>query len=532
LDNLKIVLIGDLKNSRSAHSLLVALSFFENNEITLISPKSLQIDLDSLCFKGDIKIKVSSKNTMCDEDIIYMCGLVHDEYNPETSFAELNKYQITEDTIKKLKPTAIILCPLPRVGEIDVKVDKLPQAKYFKQSRNGLFVRMAIFLKMLREKEEEELIKEGKKILSIVMGQLRNQRTEQFRNQEFKLDGVKRYFMIPFEEGGEQPLFWLPTVGCSYARSKFGGCTMCNYGGAIVKLSDEILLRKFVETLEDPVIKAFPNLNYGGQGSFFDDSEHSPNLRKRMLEEVAKREWVKRFACESRPEFITEDKIKQMRDILDDKKIEIGLGLESTTCIVREGIINKNFNEEAYSNFLDYAKEFDLEISLDVMFKPNVLTEKEAIEDVVKTIKDILKDVDETHPIKWIILMVMNIKPNTLIEWEYKKGLYQPPLLWSVVEILKRLTNRERKFIKIAGFDSGIKPLKYATNEDETTNEFISVLKTFGSNHDFKLIEELSKKYFGSSSFKEWESRMNIKTEELSKRLEKFYELLKEEFKL
>ncbi|MFH1376739.1 MAG: hypothetical protein ABIH25_03820 [Candidatus Woesearchaeota archaeon] len=383
---------------------------------------------------------------------------------------------------------------------------------------------------------DKELITDGKKVLSKVMRILRK---DSLKNLEPK----SGYFMIPSDVGGpEQPLFWIPTQGCSYAKSDSGGCTMCNFGGSLERFTDEFLLEQFIDMLENPIIKSSTVLNYGGQGSFFDEKEHSRWLREKILEEVAKRDWVNVFVCESRPEYATRDKIRHMREVLEDKIIEVGVGVESTNQLVREGIINKNFNENTYNSLLDYARGYDIEVSLNVMFKPNLLTESEAISDSVNTIRQLLEGVSEDDPIKRIVLMMINIKPGTLVEWAYRKGYYESPLLWSGIEVLSRLTQREREFVKVLGFDTGVSPLGYISNNDKTTEEVREALKDFSRNHEIKPLLKLREIYGDSPSYLLWENKMSRpqfngefpgqEMEPLKRRLVNFYRLLEKEFNL
>jgi len=373
--------------------------------------------------------------------------------------------------------------------------------------------------------DEKELITKGRKILSQTMRKIRQESTHQKMEPGF--------FMIPSEGNEmEQALFWVSTRGCSYARSASGGCTMCHFGFSTEEIQGETIVKEFAKLLENKKIKKSPVVNYGGQGSFFDDAEHPSVVRRRILAEIAKRDGIKAFVCESRPEFITKEKIQEVREILGDRTIEIGIGIESTNPLVREGIINKGFSEYAYKNVLSLAKEFDIELSLNVMFKPLVLSEREAIEDSVKTIKRLLKGGPRESPIKMVILMIINIKKDTLVGWAYEKELYQPPLLWSCLEILKRLTDNERRCIKILGFNTGIKPLRYVSNNDETTDLLIEALKFFDFDHKMEPLLRIEEKYKNSSSYRGWEKRMCLKVEPLNKRLEDFYELLIKEFNL
>ncbi len=143
LDNLNVAIIGGLKNSRSAHSLLVALSIFENNNIKLISPQNLK--MPEKYIKSSKNFEETKNFDISEKDVVYMCGLTSSDAESEIR----KNYQMTISRAEQLKKSAIILSPLPRIDEIEKEVDEFPQARYFQQSRNGVFVRMAIFIKIL-----------------------------------------------------------------------------------------------------------------------------------------------------------------------------------------------------------------------------------------------------------------------------------------------------------------------------------------------------------------------------------------------
>jgi len=143
LDNLNIAIIGGLKNSRSAHSLLIAFSLFENNKITLISPKNIRMPEKYL--KLSKNFFETEDFDISEKDVVYMCGLTSFDAEEETR----RKYRMTISKAEQLNKSAIILNPLPRIDEIEKDIDELLNAKYFLQSKNMVFVRMAIFIKIL-----------------------------------------------------------------------------------------------------------------------------------------------------------------------------------------------------------------------------------------------------------------------------------------------------------------------------------------------------------------------------------------------
>jgi aspartate carbamoyltransferase catalytic subunit len=142
IENLSIEIVGDLKNMRSAHSLVLALSYFNNIKITLTSPTELKLP-EKYLENNDLDLSEIENISLSNTDIIYIAG-----FPPNKLVSEDKRlsYQLNSSKINQLKESSIILCPLPRVDEISKEVDKIKQAKYFEQSKNGLFVRMAILL--------------------------------------------------------------------------------------------------------------------------------------------------------------------------------------------------------------------------------------------------------------------------------------------------------------------------------------------------------------------------------------------------
>ncbi len=145
LDNLKIALVGNQKHYRTMHALSAALFKFSNNQIFGISPKGLEMPKE---FKtGDYKDvpidmrKLNETLAQVKPDIVY-AGRIPKEYME----GDIKKYSyiINKETLKYLPKNCVIMHPLPRVGEVDPDVDASPQAIYFKQARNGLFIREAL----------------------------------------------------------------------------------------------------------------------------------------------------------------------------------------------------------------------------------------------------------------------------------------------------------------------------------------------------------------------------------------------------
>ena len=155
LSNLTIGLCGDLKFGRTVHSLIAAMSRYENVKFVLISP-------DELRLPDYIKVDVIEKNGIAYEenpdleaampelDILYMTRVQRERFFNEQDYIRLkDSYILTPEKLVNAKKSMRILHPLPRVNEISVAVDDDERACYFRQAKNGRFIRMALILKML-----------------------------------------------------------------------------------------------------------------------------------------------------------------------------------------------------------------------------------------------------------------------------------------------------------------------------------------------------------------------------------------------
>ncbi len=161
LSDLTVCFCGDLKFGRTVHSLISALSRYSGIKLVLVSP-------DELKLPGYIKKEVIEKNgmeytetadlvsAMPDIDVLYMTRVQKERFFNEDDYLRLrDSYILTPDKLEYAKKTLKILHPLPRVNEISTKIDGDERACYFKQVKNGKFIRMALILMLLSEAENE-----------------------------------------------------------------------------------------------------------------------------------------------------------------------------------------------------------------------------------------------------------------------------------------------------------------------------------------------------------------------------------------
>ena len=153
--NLTIGLCGDLKFGRTVHSLVGAMARYTGIKFVFIAPEELRfpryIIEDELESRGiPYKEVATMEEVMPELDILYMTRVQRERFFNEADYIRLkDTYILTPDKLEPAKEDLIVLHPLPRVNEISVAVDDDPRALYFTQAKNGMFIRMALILKML-----------------------------------------------------------------------------------------------------------------------------------------------------------------------------------------------------------------------------------------------------------------------------------------------------------------------------------------------------------------------------------------------
>ncbi|MCX6712981.1 MAG: aspartate carbamoyltransferase [Candidatus Vogelbacteria bacterium] len=149
LDGLTVALMGDLKYGRTIHSLIYLLAKYKPKMVYLISPPELALPTDIVDYLNRHQVPfqpVDDVRSIADMvDVLYQTRVQKEYFGSDADYFRVASRQIVDDSIMRLlSDTAIVMHPLPRVGEIDPAVDSDPRAAYFRQAHNGLFVRIAL----------------------------------------------------------------------------------------------------------------------------------------------------------------------------------------------------------------------------------------------------------------------------------------------------------------------------------------------------------------------------------------------------
>ena len=153
IDGVRIGLLGDLRYGRTTHSLAIALSLY-GAEIAAVSPKGLELPsgiVRELADRGTSVTEYSAvEDVIADLDVLYVTRIQRERFPDAASYLDVaSSYRITPELVGLARPEMIVLHPLPRVGEIDPRVDALPNAKYFEQAHHGVSGRMAMLGEVL-----------------------------------------------------------------------------------------------------------------------------------------------------------------------------------------------------------------------------------------------------------------------------------------------------------------------------------------------------------------------------------------------
>lgn len=271
----------------------------------------------------------------------------------------------------------------------------------------------------------------------------------------------------------------LRTQGCSWAQHS--GCSMCGYFNDSMwePVSDADVFTQFTTAMKqynnEPYVKIFTS------GSFLDDNEVGKTAQTKILSTLSSS--TEKISVESRPEYISEKKISELKKPLGSVEFEVGIGLETANDIVRKYSIHKGFSFAQYAKAATLLHNHKINVKTYLLVKPLFLTEKESIDDCIDSIQKI-NELSQT-----ISLNPINVQRNTVVEYLWKRKHYRPAWLWSVVEILKKSKTITNSLVKcdVAGGASR----RGAHNCRVCDKKVLDAIATFSLSQDTSLFDDL-----------------------------------------
>jgi radical SAM enzyme (TIGR01210 family) len=287
------------------------------------------------------------------------------------------------------------------------------------------------------------------------------------------------------------PMIILRTRGCSWHLAR-GGCTMCGYSGASSKWqeTDETAVIEQLETTLTQIQGSRPiMIMVTSAGSFFDDTELPKHLRRRILERIVGLDFLVSVNTETRADTVPKNResIAESIEFLQNagKELCVGIGLESMDDFVRQICVHKGLSLKTYSKAVKILKDLGSYVTTYVLLKPPFLTERESIEDTLRTIKFAFESGSDV-----VVVMLSNVQACTLTYRLWTKGIYRTPWLWSAVEVVKRTPDDMRERTTIAGIQAVPKPIQIAYNCFKCDSSLVGSLINWNKYRDYDRFEK------------------------------------------
>lgn len=237
---------------------------------------------------------------------------------------------------------------------------------------------------------------------------------------------------------GKRLMVTLYAQGCGY-----GKCNFCAFKELTTKgdpLKEVELIEQFTSAISGQNFdkKNIIKLDIYNSGSFLNPSEIPLKAQTEILQRASLIKDLECVMIESRPEHIiaNPDRLLNFKEILGEKELEVAVGLETSDDFIRNVIMNKGFKLSDFRDAAEIISDCACNLLVYVFLKPPFLDEKNAIEDSIKTIIYLSELAMDLELSLKIALQPAFVGINTPLEELFLKGLYKPPTLWNVIEIL------------------------------------------------------------------------------------------------
>jgi archaeosine synthase beta-subunit len=224
------------------------------------------------------------------------------------------------------------------------------------------------------------------------------------------------------------------TRGCYWGLK--GGCSMCGYvydAAATPPTYEDIMAqyRSVEGRIDGRIVKVFTS------GSFFDVREVPEQARDEILAGLSQK--ASKVIIETRPEFVTDKTMQEAKKY--PVCLEVAIGLETSNDVIRIECINKNFLFKDFVRASETAKKYGVTTKAYLLLKPPFLDEKDALEDMVKSV------LDAAPYASTISINLCNVQRGTIVDELFQKKAYRPPWLWTIVEVIRRVHGKTNAVI-------------------------------------------------------------------------------------
>ncbi len=294
----------------------------------------------------------------------------------------------------------------------------------------------------------------------------------------------------------ERVIIYLRSSGCVWAvkQGKDGkpifkaGCLDCEHSLAETTfgtpVSAESYVQQFLGAYNRYDFSDYRVLCLYNEGNFFNNRELPAEARRTILRIIAADPHIEAIVVESLPQFITDEVLRETKEILGDKYLEIGIGLESADPIVRSLCVNKSFSLQKFEEAAALVNRY-FNLLAYVLVKPSFLTEREAFHDAMKTVEYAF-----SAGAKVVSIEPISIGEHSMAGVLARIGLYRTAWLWTVLEVSKAAY----KFgeVRIGGYQFAPSYEHHARNCANCTPRVKQAIREFNSTNDIRLLEDLS----------------------------------------
>lgn len=314
-------------------------------------------------------------------------------------------------------------------------------------------------------------------------------------------------------------MFCYRTRGCAHFFSEGGGCRMCAFPLHAVpdgRIGADDLAAQLEAALEeiDWAGEGLGELDLFVSGSFFNDDEVPPAARQHAYRTARALPGLKKLLVESRPEYITAERVAEARQLLDGAEgggigLEVAIGLESASSHVRDTIINKGYGLEEFEQALRVLGPVPgASVLVYVFLKPPGLDEAAALDDAVATCRYVWAKGHELG-VEQVTAAVQPafVQEGGLLHELHGAGDYQPPWLWTVVELIRRVHGGGE--LQIGTADDSPPPIAIRGNCGACDAEVEAAIARYNATQRLEVLEGL-----GCDCERRWRDETGIAVEE------------------
>ena len=272
-------------------------------------------------------------------------------------------------------------------------------------------------------------------------------------------------------------------VGCSYGV-RTGGCAGCKHwkiGTAGKKLDyPKMYTRQYQSAVEQYGVR--PVMCIFNEGNMLNSEEIPEYELLAIIQDLSKRK-VKRLIIESRPEYITENILRKIKNHAGEMEIEVGIGLESENDFVRNEIFLKGIQLKSFETSVKELIKFGIRSLAYVLLKPPFLNEVQAIYDAINTSKYAF-----SVGVSAVSLEPVGVEPYTLTDLLYLERAFKPAKLWSVIHCVNEIHSSGE--VRIGGYQFKPRPVTLPSNCDRCTEEVTNSIEKWNSTYDLLVLNE------------------------------------------